>query len=57
MTIDKKVDANWFIGSLGDRTGIFPISYVQIIEGKNISHIVISYTKYSQHKGLMNTQG
>ena len=33
MHIEKKVDANWYEGFSGDARGIFPVAYVQIIEG------------------------
>ena len=33
IAITKKIDDNWFQGYLGDRKGIFPSSYVEILEG------------------------
>ena len=30
IILNKKIDENWFEGTLNGRTGIFPISYVQI---------------------------
>lgn len=33
MIIDKQVDSNWYSGSLGDKKGIFPIAYVELVEG------------------------
>lgn len=32
ITIDKKVDDNWYRGQIGDKKGIFPVAYVKIIE-------------------------
>ena len=37
VTIDRKVDDNWFSGAVGDKKGIFPITYVKIIEGEHLS--------------------
>jgi len=33
VTIDKKVDDNWYSGAFEDKKGIFPVAYVQLIEG------------------------
>ena len=33
IAITKKIDDNWFQGYLGDQKGIFPSSYVEILEG------------------------
>ena len=35
IAITEKIDDNWFQGYLGDRKGIFPSSYVEILEGNN----------------------
>ena len=32
IEIVKKIDQNWLYGQIHDRTGIFPSSYVEIIE-------------------------
>lgn len=32
IIIDKQVDANWYSGHLGDKKGIFPVTYVQAVE-------------------------
>ena len=34
VIIERKVDDNWYSGTVGDRKGIFPVSYVQVIESK-----------------------
>lgn len=34
VTIERKVDDNWYSGTVGDRKGIFPVSYVQVIESE-----------------------
>ena len=39
IAITKKIDDNWFQGYLGDQKGIFPSSYVEILEGTVISKI------------------
>ena len=32
MTVTRKIDANWYEGYHGDQKGIFPITYVELIE-------------------------
>ena len=32
ITVTRKIDANWYEGYLGDKKGIFPITYVQLLE-------------------------
>ena len=34
LSISRKIDANWYEGFLGDKKGIFPVAYVEVIEGK-----------------------
>ncbi len=34
LYVEKKVDEHWYSGFHGDKKGIFPISYVALIEGK-----------------------
>ncbi len=34
IAIDRKVDDNWYSGSLGDKKGIFPATYIQLIESE-----------------------
>ena len=36
VTIDRKVDDNWYSGTFGEKKGIFPAAYVQLMEGKKI---------------------
>ena len=33
IVITKKIDDNWYQGYLGDRKGIFPSSYVEVLDG------------------------
>ena len=33
LSIEKKIDDNWFQGYLGDKKGIFPVIYVTLLEG------------------------
>jgi len=32
ITVTRKIDANWYEGYLGDQKGIFPVTYVQLLE-------------------------
>lgn len=31
MVLTRRVDENWYEGRIGNRKGIFPISYVEVI--------------------------
>lgn len=31
ITLTKKIDENWYEGSLNGRTGYFPVTYVQVV--------------------------
>lgn len=31
VTLTRRVDDNWYEGRIGNRKGIFPISYVEVI--------------------------
>ena len=33
IAVTKKIDDNWYQGYLGDKKGIFPTSYVELLEG------------------------
>ena len=37
IAVTRKIDDNWYQGYLGDRKGIFPSSYVEVVEGKTLS--------------------
>ena len=32
MTLLRKVDDNWFEGRVGNRQGIFPVAYVEVLQ-------------------------
>ena len=32
LTVTRKIDANWYEGYHGDQKGIFPITYVEVVE-------------------------
>lgn len=31
ITLTRKIDENWFEGTLNGRTGYFPVTYVQVV--------------------------
>ena len=31
VTLTRRIDRNWFDGRIGNRKGIFPVSYVDVI--------------------------
>lgn len=41
ILLKKKIDQNWYIGELNNRTGSFPINHVQVSVG--ISHLLNFY--------------
>jgi hypothetical protein len=48
VTILRRVDSNWYEGKIGSKRGIFPVSYVRIIE-KQPNNGKHSYTPNAFH--------
>lgn len=66
MTLTRRVDDNWFEGRIANRKGIFPVSYVEVLQeigaevhvkpiGAPAAHsLVISPTVEMQPKEILN---
>lgn len=42
LTVIRRVDENWAEGMLGDKIGIFPISYVEVRKLKRVFKVKMS---------------